>query len=290
MGKTTAIDLSEVLDDLDAFVMEGCKKANAVENDGEEYEGRSSLEAMLTNSARPTSIEINKEALKMLQYYCNQDIPHTHNRKGELNLASIKTDWQKKIMRQLATKFEAIWDKQNVNKGTARGRSKKDPDENWKSRGIRKGKRAFSRVLVKKASRNVALVGQQALVGLLTSNANFNDPGFKEKFGMLMATDYGKAAIGLLASAVVAHIPGIPDDIKEVLEEELQADALDQFSMPIEDLVKSVLPMLGGAIAPLLGAGSSSSEQKLFASIPTSAPVAEVQPVQVVEPTPAAAT
>lgn len=286
MAKNT-VDVNDLLDDIETVVQTGCRKAGFIENDGEEYEARASVEALITGDEKPTDSESNKLAMKILLFYCSQDIAHNHiekgSNKGDLNISSIKADWQKKLVRSVANKIEASWDKLNNgnNSSEAKPMAKRGrkPGGTLKERTIARGKRVGMKVLVKKASRNVAAAGQQLVVGLLTSNANFNDPGFKEKVGLLLSTPYGQAAVGLFLSVAVDHIPGLPEDLKEALQDQMQEDAFDQFSMPIEDLVKSALPMLGAAIAPLLTSGSGGGDIKQFAPTPAVAPSPAPTPV-----------
>lgn len=260
-------NVDECIEECESLATEANRKAGYVANEGEEFENRSTILSNLKSATKPTSGVFTKHAFDMVDYYCSTELNHNHNSKNEIVLKSIKQEWARKAIRTIANKLEGAWsslheDAEEQPKNNKLAKTEKAGS--LKERAIATGKKALTKTLVRKASRNMVSAGQQAVVALLAQNSDLADPGLREKVAMFLATDLGRAGIAGLLSVGLEYMPGIPDDIKESLVEELQTEAADSATMPVENLIKMAFPMLLSSVAPLLGAGDSNSETKLL--------------------------
>jgi len=120
-------------------------------------------------------------------------------------------------------------------------------------------KKVGSKVIVRKVARNLTNKTQQLLVNYLAGPDALNDSSLKGKLSAFLSTDVGqglfKGMIGVLIELVpFDKIPGgeaISTPLLEVAEE-LQTQAGDQMTIPIENAAAFILPMMQEALLPLL--------------------------------------
>jgi hypothetical protein len=272
MSDNEQLSVSEVIEDLERFACGEIRKVGILQNDGTECDSRPQIEKMLRSSKKPTAGDWSKQAHGILDHYCQAQLEHEHNKKGDVVVTSYKNDWTKKAANSLIRKMENAWSTMHENeeeesetKMTKAEKTDKGGKKNWKGKLIDQGKKAAKRTLVRKVARNLVDGGQHAVVAMLaSSDPNFADPAFRDKVAALLTTDPGKAFIAAIASFAAEHVPGLPEDAREQLVEELQTQALDNVSMPIENMIKAGLPFLMGAMAPLLTGGAESPAAKFL--------------------------
>lgn len=137
--------------------------------------------------------------------------------------------------------------------------SKKNGSKTLKTTAKTKLKKIGSKVIVRKVSRNLTNKAQSLLVNYLAGPNALNDSTLKGKLSQFLSTDVGqglfKGMIGVLIELVpFDKIPGgetISTPLLEVAEE-LQAQAGDQMTIPIENAAAFILPMMQEALLPLL--------------------------------------
>lgn len=273
------VDNSEMIEDnikiLEREAYDICNAAKVGQRNGDSCDSREKLERLLGASVAPTAPEWHAAALPLIEFYSTQPCDHEHDSKGMIKLASLKQDWCKKGVATLTRKMEGMWIKLNSNNDNQDGAVVKAATETpeptnskrrrlskkttAKERFIENGKTALSRAAVRKVSRNLTEVLQTAGVNMLCAGQE-KDDDFKQKIGLLLGTDLGKAAVGALLSVALemAPIPGLSQEIKEDLIAELHTDTVDNLTMPLENLVKAMLPMISSSLTPLLPGGSSS--------------------------------
>lgn len=260
--------IQEVLEDLERVALDFCKKSGQPQNEDTEFDNRGMIESLLKGSNPPSKADCNKIAFDMLDWYTVQELTHTHNSKSEIQVKTINQVWARKGISNLTTKIEGAWQRlhaadedREVVSSTKKSSTRKTGT--LKDRVIAGGKKAVTKALVRKASRNLTDLSQTTIVGLLMSGVKSDDPGLRTQIAAVMGTDIGKAlCAGFLSIAIQElPIPGLSEENKESLVEELYTEAFDKVTMPLENIVKMTIPMLTGALTPLL-TGSSAPEEE----------------------------
>lgn len=278
--------ITDLVEEIERSALDIAKKGGAHQNEEDEFDNRGMVEILLKAKKTPSKVDCNKIAFDMLDWYTSQELTHNHNSKGEIVVKTINQVWARKGISTLSTKIEGAWAKlhkdevqeEEVTKESAPSGRRKEGS--FKERMLDNGKRAVTKALVRKASRNLTDLSQQAVVSLLMTGAKTEDPTLRTQIAQIMGTDIGKAVCaGLLSIALdQLPIPGLSQENRDALVSELQIDAVDQVTMPLENIAKMALPMLTGALTPLLTGGSSEPQQipQATTSQPGSAaPVAE---------------
>lgn len=264
--------LNDFISELETTAQQTCKTAGRSHNDGKTFTSRNLLEMILNKSEKPSQGDRDQIAFQLIDYYTNEDLnPHEHGLNNELVVSSIQQQWVRKGISLISTRVESMWVELNESKQVLTKKVSKQEalavSENkslaeggtFKDRLLDNGKKAVARALVRKASRNLTEVSQHLITNMLLSNGNVEDPGLKEKVGQFLQTDFGKgltaAALSLVLDSV--PIPGLSEENKAALISELQTEAVDSFTLPVENAVKLMVPLLSGAVSPLLTSGSS---------------------------------
>lgn len=267
MATDKSISVEDILQDLETSALDICKKGGQPQNEEEEFDNRDMIQILLKGKNPPDQGDCNKIAFDMLDWYTTQELTHTHNTKGEIVVKTINQVWARKGISTLSTKIKGAWSKLHVNEEpeeeVVETRKRGKRGGTFKERLVAGGKQAVTKALVRKASRNLTELGQQAIVGALMAGVTTDDPGVRLQIAQILKTDIGKALVAGALSMAIDHlpIPGLSEDNKMALIEELQTEAVDQVTMPLENIAKMAIPMLTGALTPLLGSGSSEAKQ-----------------------------
>lgn len=140
----------------------------------------------------------------------------------------------------------------------------------FKKRLVNRGKKAISKVVVRKVCRKLTRGTQTLMTNLLAESISSQDPGIKKAIGLFLSSDLGR---GFIAGALVVALEALPlplalgenaEEIKDALTEELSVVAFDEASAPLEKVAGLFLPMAQQALMPLL-ASSNQDPKKLKA-------------------------
>lgn len=276
MAKDMA-SMQDLLEDIERAALDICKKGGQPQNEDEEFDNRNMAEKLLKSKNQPSKAECNKLAYDMLDWYTSQELTHTHNSKSEIVVKTINQVWARKGINTLTIKLEGAWSKLHNAEDEVEVEDKKVARKGRKSgtftdRLVDGGKKAVTKALVRKASRNLTDLSQSAIVGLLMAGVKSDDENLRKTLAEVMGSDFGKALCAGALSMGLEYmpVPGLSDDNKDALIEELQTNAVDAFTMPIENIVKMGLPMLTGALTPLLTGGSSEESKQIPQASPSS--------------------
>lgn len=124
--------------------------------------------------------------------------------------------------------------------------------EALKTKAFRAGKRAVKKALVRKASRKLVASTHSTIIKLLEANPQLI------LLAQYLDSDVGRAAVSGLLAVGLEFTP-LPEGIRENFEivkdslvEELSVMAIDEATMPLEQVVGLLLPVVQQALMPLL--------------------------------------
>lgn len=170
--------------------------------------------------------------------------PYQH----KLNQANYKQGLLMNQFGLLQDKVNMLQEQDFVYKSSGKPKYK----EAVKTKALRAGKNAVKKALVRKVSRKLVTATHQTIITLLQANPSL------VLLAQYLNSDVGRAAIsGILAVGLeFAPLPeGMKENfdvVKDSLVEELSVMAVDEATMPLENIAGLLLPVMQQALMPLL--------------------------------------
>lgn len=167
-------------------------------------------------------------------------------------------------VKKLSDKISKSWHEfQSVMNEKVKVKKVKEP---FKKRVVTRGKRALKKTAVRKVSRHI-VNNSQAIVTNALCQALGSDPASYEKIAAFVSSDIGKGVVAGLLSVGLDVLPlpiggEVGEELKEAVIEELQTQAFDHASQPLENAAALLVPMLTQAFGQYALLAASNKEIK----------------------------